>query len=91
MLRKIHIGLICEKHSDAEQFILTNVNCAQKGIDGKVLPEQDYFVFHYIKPYSNFKAMRLNQVYVNKEIMHSDWFKVVIYPLLTGSIGDIHE
>ena len=91
MLRKIHIGLICEKRSDAEKFILTNVNCAQKGIDGKVLMKQDYFVFHHIKPYTDFPGLRLNMVYANKETLQSEWFYAVIRPMLIAGVCDINE
>lgn len=90
-MRKIHIGLICEKRSDVDKFISENINCAQRGIDGKLLLEQDYFVFHHINPYTSFKGKRMNQVYANLEVIQSDWFRCVIRPMLVGEIGNIDE
>lgn len=90
-MRKIHIGLICESRSDVEDFILKNINCAQRGIDGKLLLEQDYFVFHHIKPYTSFKGRRLSQVYASLDVVQSGWFRCVIRPMLVGEIGDIDE
>lgn len=90
-MRKIHIGLICEEWSDVERFISKNINCAQRGIDGKMLLEQDYFVFHHIKPHSHFKGRRLSQVYTSAEITQGEWFNAVIQPMLVGVIGDINE
>ena len=88
---KIHIGLICESRSEVEDFILKNINCAQRGIDGNLLLEQDYFVFHHIKPYTFFKGRRLSQVYTSLEVAQSDWFRCVIRPMLVGGVGDIDE
>lgn len=90
-MRKIHIGLICENRSDVDRFISKNINCAQRGIDGKLLLEQEYFVFHHIKPYTSFHGSRMSQVYTDLDVAQSDWFRGVIRPMLVGEIGSINE
>lgn len=90
-MREIHIGLICENFLDVERFIYKNINCAQRGINGEILMKQDYFIFHHIKPYTDFPGLRLNMVYANKETLQSEWFYAVIRPMLIAGVCDINE
>ena len=92
-MNKIKIGLVFENKDTARAFVCANLPYGKTIIDSncEFVYETSIANFIWIKPFANFKGIRLNFVFTTEEIRDTDWFDTVIRPMQIVGTGAIDQ